>query len=185
MRKIYPFALIFAILLSFSCSQQKKQPEQQNDPTNPNGLAGFSQPNYVGWTTGSYVDEFGDKTKNKYLVNHFNGEISTSNAGYVPLSVKCIIDSSKIDFSFYEYGKYSFDEMYGFELNIKDPKGNIHKFNQFYFHDEKRDSIIKLLSMDGVLKASVRFSEHSRGRLGRFTVEGTSHLPEILKELDK
>jgi hypothetical protein len=95
-----------------------------------------------------------------------------------------VIDSSKVDFSFYEYGKYSINELYSFELNIKDIKGNIHQFRQFYFYDDNKDSIIKLLSMDGILKASVRFSENGQGRGGKFTIEGTRHLPKLFKELN-
>ena len=47
-----------------------------------------------------------------------------------------------------------------------------------------KDSIIKVLSMEGNLKASVRFNENSRGRLGKFIIEGTSHLPNMLNELE-
>lgn len=187
MRKFLYITIAITFFLNISCSHQQKQQEQQdqqNDPANPNGLPGFGHTNTAGWKIGSYVDEFGDKTENNYLVNKFNGEISSIHTGYVPLTVKCIIDSSKVDFSLYEYGKYSFNELYSFELNIKDPKGRIHQFRQFHFHDDMKDSIIKVLSMEGNLKASVRFNENSRGRLGKFIIEGTSHLPNMLNELE-
>jgi len=178
------YITLLALLLVACNNKQPTQPEQQNDPTNPNGLPGFSQSNSAGWTTGFYVDEFGDQTGRKFLVNYFSGKISTSQTGYVPLTVKCIIDSSKVDFSFYEYGRYSINDLSYFELNVKDPQGNIHRFSQIRFYDDKKDSIIKLLSMDGVLKASVRFSENGQGRGGNFTIEGTRHLPKLLKELN-
>jgi hypothetical protein len=121
---------------------------------------------------------------NSDLINKFKGEISTTQTGYVPLMVKCIIDSSKVDFTLYEYDKYSINELYSFELNIKDPAGYVHNYRQFYFHGDMKDSIIKVLSMEGKLKASVRFSENNRGRLGKFIIEGTSYLPKMLSELE-
>lgn len=184
MRSFFCILIVFSFLLAISCSSQQKQPNQQNDSANTNGLPEFDHTNTAGWKIGSYVDEFGDKTENKYLINKFKGEISTTQTGYVPLMVKCIIDSSKVDFTLYEYDKYSINELYSFELNIKDPAGYVHNYRQFYFHGDMKDSIIKVLSMEGKLKASVRFSENNRGRLGKFIIEGTSYLPKMLSELE-
>lgn len=187
MKKYFYIFSTIVITLITSCTQTQKQRNDVNsteNPENPKTPQFFSSMDRAGWTTGSYVDEFGDFTGDHYLVNNFEGKISTSHFGYVPLKVKCIIDSTKVDFSLYEYAKYSINELYDFELNIKDPKGNIHQFRQFHFYDEMRDSIIKILSIDGDLKASVRFRENSKGRLGKFNVKGTSHLSKMLLELE-
>lgn len=182
MKRLFIIIMVNAILLTTSCTQPNKQQKDAVSTENSNNHPSINH--RAGWTIGSYVDEFGDDTNNHFLVNHFNGEISTSHSGYVPLTVKCIIDSAKVNFSLYEHGNYSINELYSFELNIKDPKGNIHQFRQFFFYGDMRDSIIKVLSIDGELKASVRFSENSKGRLGKFKIEGTNHLLDMLLELE-
>lgn len=143
MKRTYHIIIAIAILLITSCTQSQKQRKDVISTENPYNLPGFNH--RARWTIGSYVDEFGDKTGNRYLTNKFNGEISTSHFGYVPLTVKCIVDSAIVDFSLYEYGRHSITEQYSFELKIKDPRGNIHSFRQSRFYGDMRDSVINVL----------------------------------------
>lgn len=173
------FCIICAAVVMTSCRNTKPQATLQEPVETP--------PDYAGWTIGSFVDQFGDKTGNHFLMNKYQGKISTSTLGYIDVTVKCTIDSSAFQMEFYEYGKY-FIKNFGYSwLNIKDVDGKVHEFRQ-YANDgmrltkEDRDSILAIISREGTIKFSARIEEYSKGRLAKFSIKGTPALRELMTE---
>lgn len=171
------YCFVFAAMIISGCKNANKSNNAKE--------AAEETPDYAGWTIGSFTDQFGEITDDHFLSNKCQGQISASTSGYVDMTAKCVIDSSKFRMDFYEYGKYPIENCGHAEISIKDTKGKIHEFRQnscggIWFLKEERDSIINIFSQDGDIKVSVHLEENSRGRGGRFSMRGTSHLKDLL-----
>ena len=89
------------------------------------------------WTVQTYIDKFGDDTKEKYLTNlsRFKGAFSNSATENSDLGVKSLIEPKKVSFELYEYdGRNPYKPFSGsWSVFIKEESGKIHKLKIHIF----------------------------------------------------
>ena len=176
MRKVF-YSIVTAAIIMTGCKNTKPQATVQ-EPIE-------TSLNFAGWGVGSFVDQFGEETDSHFLSNKYDGKISTSTLGDIDMTVKCTIDSSAFQMEFYEYGKHFIKNSGESWLNIKDVDGNVHEYIQYTndgmrFVKEERDSLISIISREGIIKLSARIEENGTGRIAMFSIKGTPKLRELM-----
>ena len=92
------------------------------------------------WKVGSYTDSFGDKSGRKFIYRTEYGKFSNSATQNSRLMVVFYSSKNKtepnISIKLYEYNKSLVTNNGGYNLSIKDDKGNVHEFHLINYNGE-------------------------------------------------
>lgn len=195
MKKLIIF--IFSVLTLVSCVQKTNNSTDltTNDSTKANlTVNSTSTTNSLGiWTISHYVDEFGEPTKDGFILGSTQGTFSNSATEGSDLNVDLLIDNeSKISIQLYEYAgsnpvKSGISENY--RIKIKSSDGNTATLNAYNGSDrltlDKKDSKIlsSFLLKGGKLSFYiVEVSEYSSSNY-KFEINDTSGFDKALSQL--
>lgn len=96
------------------------------------------------WKQGYYVDEFNERTGEKYAYIDVQGTFSNTAATNEKLSAKIIVDLNSIQIYMLEYETYKVTNFFSnptYTIRVKDGSDTIHTFNGFFSESSSRISI--------------------------------------------
>lgn len=143
------------------------------------------------WEVGTYSDEFGDATDEKYIKATLNGTFSNLVTEGSDLAVVILIDKSMIRIQLYEYaGNNPIKDMGLLHFKAKDSKGEIHEFyasnregGSNIVRNAYVDTVINLLSSGGKISFIGKTLDSAVHSEYKFTINNADHLEEALKEI--
>lgn len=177
---------IMAISLLFSCKGKSTEKENVVSDSEKNLSV---QPETGAWQLGTYVDEFGEDTSEKYLLLEGEGTFSNSATTDSELTALLFADKEGFSFRLIEYGShvvksgdhYTFrikcaatGEVYEMGLSNDVPTGYMSGMNE-----EDKQKMEEFLSLDGVLTVYVE-DMYSSTYLFKLDVTGYTKAKELL-----
>lgn len=153
-------------------------------------------PNQLGdWETGNYVDDFGDKTNEKFIEQSAYGSFSNSATTNSDLVARILIDKNNIRFQLKEYGRHPVNRG-SIDFKMKRNDSIIGKFTmsaydygyvQFPSYESDKNNKIKKLKKTLLQGGKIKFygEINSYGRSTYNFVLNCDYLQNALKELDK
>lgn len=135
------------------------------------------------WDLGEYVDDYGDKTGEKYIYTMAEGNFSNSATTNSGLTVQVLAKKGKVQLYFYEYNSSLAKDDEAMDLKIKDENGEEYKFGLWvgsngcgyissYRQGNKDDKFLELLMNNKSLKCSSKMGEYTVSTY-RFVIDCT------------
>ena len=192
--KNYLFILITLFALITGCeSQQQKAHRIAQFRADSTRVADSIKANSKGiWVVRNYVDEFGEKSKEKCVGGLFFGQFSNSATENSDLAAKFVIDKSDIYIQLYEYMghnpvKAGIEEGYNIKVRTGDNEiieltaSNYSDKLTFSYYDSKklREILLKGGEIKFVIIEDTKYTKSSY----RFTIKDASGLNNAMKEL--
>lgn len=142
------------------------------------------------WQLGSYIDEFGDETPNKYLRIGGKGVFSNSATTGSRMTAYLVVDRKDVSFRFIEYDSYLVKNDDTCKMKIKDSDGDVHEVEFYNSRDGQMttyyDTTIKeILKKGGVITISAEMGNYSKSKyLFKMDVSGYEKAYEFISALN-
>lgn len=142
------------------------------------------------WELGNYVDEFGEKTSNRYLRLGGKGVFSNSATTGSRMTAYLVVDRKNVTFRFVEYDDHIVKDDESCEMKIKDSYGDIHEITLYNsrdgqmttFSDEKVKDILK---KGGKITCSAEMGKYSKSKyLFKMDVSGYEEAYEFISPIN-
>ena len=192
--KNYLFILITLFALITGCeSQQQKAHRIAQFRADSTRVADSIKANSKGiWVVRNYVDEFGEKSKEKYIGGLFLGQFSNSATENSDLAVKFVIDKNDIYVQLYEYmgsNPVKHGVEYGYNIKIRTAEKDVTELTAFNssdkltFYNTDSKKLREILQRGGEIKfIIIEDSKYTKSSY-RFTIKDASGLNNAMKEL--
>ena len=190
MKKYYSFILIIGTLLLQSCgnSTNSSSSEIAVDSVVVEPIA-EEVANSDSWKLQYFIDDYGEKTDEGYIINNCFGEFSNSATTDSELAVRIIVTPEDVRFDMYEYGSQFMKGEGILQFRAKLPDNSEVNFTTY-----NSDSGPNSVSSSDVKKVRELFEKYSKLRFAakttsyststyRFVYEGNPD--EFIKELSK
>lgn len=142
------------------------------------------------WQLGSYIDDFGDETSNKYLQIAGKGVFSNSAATNEAMTAYLIVDRSNVYFRFIEYNSHIVKSEEECEMKIKDSYGDVHEITFTNTKDGQMSTysnveVKEILKKGGTITVSAEMGEYlKRKYLFKMDVSGYDKAYEFISPLN-
>lgn len=142
------------------------------------------------WQLGSYVDEFGDETPNKYLRLGGKGVFSNSATTGSRMTAFLVVDRKDVSFRFIEYDSYIVKNDETCKMKIKDSEGDVHEVEFYNSRDGQMSTyydytIKEILKKGGKITISAEMGNYSRSKyLFKMDVSGYEKAYEFISALN-
>lgn len=165
--KYYTLILAFGILLLQSCSGSSNYKAEQETELDSiaveDPLVEVTPPN--SWELQYFVDDFGEKTKEGYIIDVCDGEFSNSATTNSFLSVRIIVTPDDIRFDMYEYGSHFMKGEETLEFRAKLPDDTEVKFKTYNY-----DNGVNPVKKSDVAKVRELFEKYPKLRFAARTL---------------
>lgn len=142
--KYYGLILAFAIFLLQSCTGSSNYKAEQEATLDTIAVEEPAEESAASdsWEIQYFVDDFGEETKEGFILNVCQGEFSNSATTDSPLIVRIIVTPDDIRFDMYEYGSHYMKGEETLEFRAKLPDDSEVKFKT-YNYDNGPNSVVK------------------------------------------
>lgn len=142
------------------------------------------------WQLGSYIDEFGEETSNKYLRIGGRGVFSNSATTGSRMTAYLIVDRKDVFFRFVEYDTNIVKGDETCDMKIKDSYGDVHKVTFYNSRDGQMTTfsgytIKEILKKGGKITVSAEMGNYSKSKyLFKMDVSGYDKAYEFISALN-